>query len=178
MTKVVIIGAILTAIMMLIFTKIDPNLSSNQGQSSSISQVEKDYVTCTISGEVNRPGSYVLNSDSTLLDLISNAGGLTANADDLAFNSSIFLIDGMDYYIANKSKTPDTCVVETIEKVNINSASKEELMQINGIGASTAQAIIDYREKNGEFTYIEELKNVPGIGNATFEKIKDYVVIY
>ncbi|MCH5180515.1 MAG: helix-hairpin-helix domain-containing protein [Erysipelotrichales bacterium] len=178
MTKVVIIGAILTAILMLIFTKIDPNISSNQGQSSSTTQVSKDYVTCTISGEVNRPGSYVLNSDSTLLDLISNAGGLTANADDLAFNSSIFLIDGMDYYIAKKTKTPDTCEIETIDKVNINTASKEELMQVNGIGASIADAIINYREQYGEFTYLEELKNVSGIGNATFEKIKDYVVIY
>ena len=178
MTKVVIIGAILTVVLMLIFTKIDPTISSNQNHTNSTSQVEKDYVTCTISGEVIRPGSYVLNSDSTLLDLISNAGGLTSNADELAFNSSIFLIDGMDYYIARKSKTPDTCEIETIDKVNINTASKEELMQVNGIGASIADAIIDYREQNGDFTYLEELKNVSGIGNATFEKIKDYVVIY
>lgn len=178
MTKVIIIGAILTAVLMLIFSKIDPTLPANQNQSTTSTQVEKDYVSCTISGEVIRPGSYVLNSDSTLLDLISNAGGLTSNADELAFNSSIFLIDGMEYYIAKKSKTPDTCEIETIDKVNINTASKEELMQINGIGASTAQAIIDYREQNGDFTYIEELKNVSGIGNATFEKIKDYVVIY
>ena len=178
MTKVVIIGAILTAILMLIFSKIDPKISSNQNKNSAITQVDKDYVTCTISGEVNRPGSYVLNSDSTLLDLISNAGGLTSNADELAFNSSIFLIDGMDYYIAKKSKTPDTCQIETIDKVNINTASKEELMQVSGIGASIAEAIINYREQNGDFTYIEELKNVSGIGNATFEKIKDYIVIY
>ncbi len=178
MTKVIIIGAILTAILMLVFTKIDPTISANQNNLNQSTQVEKDYVSCSISGEVLRPGSYVLNSDSTLLDLISTAGGLTANADELAFNSAIFLIDGMDYYIAKKSKTPDTCQIETIEKVNINTASKEELMQINGIGASTAQAIIDYRELNGEFTYLEELKNVAGIGNATFEKIKDYVVIY
>lgn len=178
MGKIIIIGAILTVVLMFIFTKIDPSISRNPTNNNTISVVNKDYVTCSISGEVNRPGSYVLNHDSTLLDLISNAGGLTANADDLAFNTSLVLEDGKDYYIAKKSKTPDTCVIETIDKVNINTASKEELMEINGIGASTAQAIVDYRNENGEFTCLEDLKNVSGIGNATFEKIKDYVVIY
>lgn len=178
MGKIIIIGAILTVILMFVFTKIDPSISRNNTNTNTISVVNKDYVTCSISGEVNRPGSYVLNHDSTLLDLISNAGGLTANADDLAFNTSLVLEDGKDYYIAKKSKTPDTCVIETIDKVNINTASKEELMEISGIGASTAQAIIDYRNENGEFTCLEDLKNVSGIGNATFEKIKDYIVIY
>lgn len=177
MGKLIIIGALVTLLFMIVFKSIDPNIS-NGSNNTQVSYVTKDYITCTISGEVNRPGSYVLNNDATLLDLISNAGGLTSNADELAFSSSIFLEDGKTYYIAKKAITPDTCVIEKIDKINVNTASKEELMKINGIGASTAQAIIDYRNENGDFTCLEDLLKVSGIGNSTFEKIKDYVTLY
>lgn len=178
MGKIIIIGAVLTVVLMFIFTKIDPNIRGGTTTNGQVTSVIKDYISCAINGEINRPGTYVLNNDSTLLDLISCAGGLTANADDLAFNSSLLLEDGKDYYIAKKSKTPDTCVIETIDKVNINTASKEELMTVNGIGASIAEAIIKYREAHGDFQCIEDLKNVSGIGSSTFEKIKDYIVLY
>lgn len=178
MGKIAIIGAILTVVLMFVFTKIDPNLNGNGGNDSNIVSVIKEYVTCTISGEINRPGKYVLNNNSTLLDLITNAGGITANADDLAYNPSLLLEDNGEYYIAKKSATPDTCVMETIKKVNINLASKEELMTVNGIGATIAQAIVNYRNENGDFTCLEQLKEVTGIGNSTFEKIKDYLTLY
>ena len=97
MGKIAIIGAVLTVILMFVFTKIDPNLNGNGGGGSNIVSVIKEYVTCTISGEVNRPGKYVLNSDSTLLDLITNAGGITANADELAYNPSLVLTDKSEY---------------------------------------------------------------------------------
>ena len=87
-------------------------------------------------------------------------------------------MDNGEYYIAKKSATPDTCVMETIKKVNINLASKEELMTVNGIGATIAQAIVNYRNENGDFTCLEQLKEVTGIGNSTFEKIKDYLTLY
>lgn len=178
MGKIAIIGAIITIIFMFVLTKIDPKLTNQSGNSTSISEVIKDYISCTISGEVNRPGQYVLNKNSVLIDLISNAGGLTSNADDLAFNPSLAIEDNGEYYIAKKAKNPDNCVLEQIKKVNINFASKEELMTVTGIGSTIAQAIIDYREQNGDFTYLEQLKLVTGIGNSTFEKIKDYLTIY
>ena len=112
------------------------------------------------------------------MDLITNAGGITANADELAYNPSLVLTDKSEYYIAKKSSTPDSCVMETIKKVNINLASKEELMTVNGIGATIAQAIVNYRNENGDFTCLEQLKEVTGIGNSTFEKIKDYLTLY
>ena len=62
------------------------------------------------------------------------------------------------------------------EKININTASQQELMNLNGIGKSTAQKILDYR-KNKEFNSIEEIMNVPGIGTAKFESIKDYICV-
>lgn len=61
--------------------------------------------------------------------------------------------------------------------ININTASKTELTTIKGIGESKAEAIISYREKNGNFTKLEDLKNVSGIGEAVFEKIKDYITV-
>ncbi len=61
--------------------------------------------------------------------------------------------------------------------VNINTASKEELMSLNYIGEAKAKAIIEYRENNGLFKNLEDLKNVKGIGNALFEKIKNYITI-
>lgn len=63
------------------------------------------------------------------------------------------------------------------KKVNINTASKEGLATLTGIGESKALAIIDYREKNGGFKSIEEIMNVSGIGEKAFEKIKDYITI-
>lgn len=68
---------------------------------------------------------------------------------------------------------------KTIEKntqININTASKEELMSVNGIGESKAIKIIEYREKN-KFEKIEDIMNVSGIGNAVFEKIKEYITV-
>jgi competence protein ComEA len=63
------------------------------------------------------------------------------------------------------------------KKVNINSASKEQLMQISGIGESKADAIIAYRENNGLFAKLEDIMNVSGIGQALYDKIKDFITV-
>ena len=62
--------------------------------------------------------------------------------------------------------------------ININSASLTDLQKINGIGEVKAQSIVDYRDKNGGFKSIEDIKNVEGIGDKTFEKIKDKISIW
>ena len=62
-------------------------------------------------------------------------------------------------------------------RININTASKEELMELSGIGEARAQAIIEYRESFGGFGYIEEIMNVSGIKEAAFEKIKDHICV-
>ena len=64
-----------------------------------------------------------------------------------------------------------------IEKININTATAEQLTQLKGIGSSHAAAIIAYREKNGPFKNPEDLINVPRIGQKTFEKNKDLIII-
>lgn len=66
---------------------------------------------------------------------------------------------------------------EESNKININTANKDELQKITGIGESKAKAIIKYREENGNFENIEDIKNVSGIGDSLFEKIKDNITI-
>ena len=63
------------------------------------------------------------------------------------------------------------------DKININTASKEELMTLSGIGEVIAQRIIDYREEHGKFNAVEEIKNVTGIGEARFNNIKDQITV-
>lgn len=63
------------------------------------------------------------------------------------------------------------------DKININTASKEELMTLSGIGEVIAQRIIDYREEHGSFKFVEEIKNVNGIGEARFNSIKDHIIV-
>ncbi|MBQ2774494.1 MAG: helix-hairpin-helix domain-containing protein [Clostridia bacterium] len=77
----------------------------------------------------------------------------------------------------SNDKTPDTISDTPTGKVNINTASLLQLMTIDGIGETKAQAIVDYREEHGRFTTIQEITSVKGIGEKTFEKIKDNICV-
>lgn len=159
------------------FLLFDPKNPLGSVPSYSISQIEKGNIACSIRGEVVHPGNYVLKGNSTLADLIEKAGGVTEKADTQAFVLSHTIEDGKSYYIAPKVSGSEVCEPSTIVKVNINTASLEELMSVQGIGSTIAQAIIDYREQNGPFGCLEDLLKVSGIGNATFERIKNYICL-
>lgn len=165
-------------VVIVVFQFIDPNVESPGGNAAT--QLVSDSnstnaLTVTIAGEVTRPGTYVLETNTTLDDLISVANGLTTNADELAFDTSYLLEDASSYYIAPKYDHSDVCSMEPIVKTNINKDDEEGLQLIKGIGSTIAKAIVSYRNATGRFGRIEDLKKVNGIGNATFEKIKDYV---
>lgn len=120
-----------------------------------------------IKGEVLNPGVYEIDQDETLHSFIEKAGGLNEDAD---CSSCAFLskITHMSVVVIPK-KTMN-------EKISLNSASLEQLMTLNGIGQSKAEAIIEYR-KNASFQSIDEIMNVKGIGEKIFEKNKDRLAL-
>lgn len=142
-----------------------------------------------INGQVVNPGIYTLEKDSRLMDLIELAGGLTKEADVSRVNNVFILRDGDYFYIpAVDENIPDTARNATGNKVlddsshfeyplDLNSASKEALESLPGIGPTKAMDIINYREQVGSFTTVDDLLNVPGIGPTTLESIREYLII-
>lgn len=140
-----------------------------------------------ISGEINQEGVYTINEGDRLDDLIKEAGGLTEEANADSLNLAMKLNDQMKIYIPNKNEAvaeednPDQIVTNPNEsnnsdKININQASKEELMTLPNVGEKRADAIIEYRDIN-KFESIEDIKNVTGIGDKYFNAMKDLITI-
>jgi len=176
MLKIIVIGVLITFLAIFAFTTIDPNVTNGNGNNTSL-VISEAYNSITVTGQVNKPGTYVLGNNATIDELLIAAGGPTTNADANAYLESTILIKGQSYYIAALYDESDICGDALLEKANINFGSKDELMVINGFGATIVTAIINYRNQNGSFTYLEELKKVSGIGNATFEKVKNNITI-
>lgn len=133
-----------------------------------------------ITGEVNEPQTTVtLPYGSRVSDAIEAAGGLTDNADIEHVNLAGIARDGDQIHVPAIGDDEISEVALPTpsggEVVYVNSATIEELSTLPGIGASTAQAIIDYRTENGSFTSLEDLDNVPGIGPSTLENIAELV---
>ena len=179
MVKIFAAVLVTCVVMVIIFQFVDPKVDNPGGNAATTlvdsSNSTSGTMSVSISGEVKRTGTYVLESNTTLDDLIGVAGRLTTNADEYAFDTSYLLEDKMSFYIAPKYDHSDVCSMEPIVKANINKDNEEGLQTVQGIGSTVAKAIVSYRDANGEFKRIEDLKKVSGIGNATFEKIKDYV---
>ena len=164
-----------------------------------------DDLIVDIKGYVSKPGVYSFKkSDNVRInDLIVKAGGLLKDADTSTINLSKKLEDEMIIIIYSKSEIAnyvktqddlskkleicenklknDACIKEKTEltsnnKININEASISELQELNGIGKSKAEAIIEYRKKN-KFKSIEEIMNVDGIGESLFASIKESITV-
>ncbi|MBC6356161.1 ComEA family DNA-binding protein [Lactobacillus helsingborgensis] len=156
-------------------------------------------VTCDISGAVKNQGVYTLKKGARLNELITAAGGLKTNAQIKNVNRALILNDQdkiripykgekitkkaiVESYSSNNSEpnsaevASDTSVAEN-NKVNINTADAAQLQKLNGIGEKKAQQIISYRQKNGQFKAVDELKQVSGIGDKTFAGLKDQLEI-
>lgn len=148
---------------------------------------EDTTITVYVSGEVNSPGLVELPSDSRIADAIKACGDFTPQADKAKINLAQKLTDGMQIQV--NSKTPVNNSNEQVNDtnsnspnnnsssnlININTATKEDLDTLPGIGPATAQKIIDYRQEHGNFSSIEDIKNVKGIGEAKFNKMQDKI---
>lgn len=146
----------------------------------------KVYVT----GEVNTPGVIELEEGARIEDAINLAGGITKEANLNEVNLAYKLDDEQKLYIPNVNdkeieylteengeQITEINIKDEIKKININKAGLEELETLKGVGEALAQRILSYREENGKFKTIDELKNVSGIGEKKFESIKDDIEV-
>lgn len=154
---------------------------------------EEDIMAVHVTGEVKKPGVVKVKEGSRIEDIIEAAGGLTENADTTNINLAYMVEDGMKIRIPNTNEEDieenyisvdsGKGVIMSEESnssssvVNINTANETELEQLPGIGPSISSKIIDYRNQNGKFKNIEDIKNVTGIGDTKFEKIKDFIKV-
>ena len=177
MVKVFAAVLITAVVMIVVFQFIDPNVTTPlaNGATTTLVSNSGNTLSVSITGEITRSGTYILEPNTTLGDLIALASGVTSNADEAAYDTSYLLEDGLSFYIAPKYNNSDVCSMDPIAKVNINADDEETLQTVAGIGSTVAKAIVSYRSSNGKYGRIEDVKKVNGIGNATFEKIKNYI---
>ena len=169
------------------------NQSAINENASNVFQEETEKIAIHVTGEVKKEGLIYLPLGSRVADAIKEAGGETKNADLSQINLAYQLQDGQKLYIPNKNEKISEYIISGTgnngsegsssnnskgdNKVNINTATKNELDQLPGIGPSIAQRIIEYREENGNFQKIEDVQNVKGIGDAKYEEIKDSITV-
>jgi competence protein ComEA len=164
--------------------------------------VDNEYIYVDIKGSVSTPGVYKLKSNSRVVDAIEASGGITESANTRFVNLSKLLNDGdvvviySNEEIENAKKDQiiyiDTpCVCEEVKndacykdeqttisgKININTASIQELKTLTGIGEAKAKSIVEYRTKNGNFNVIEDLLKVNGISETIYAKIKENITV-
>ena len=155
------------------------NETNNKDERAENRHDEKIFVD--VKGAVKHPGVFETTKDKRVKDLIEEAGGLLDDADTSTLNLSQKVKDQMVIYVLKYGEKPkqisDSSSSSNTDVININTANKEQLMKISGVGKTKAEAIISYREKNGDFKKKEDITKVRGIGKATFEKIKDKIEV-
>lgn len=145
-----------------------------------------------IGGEVNVPGVYEVSEGTRLFQVIEKAGGLTEDADIDVINRAETVYDGQKILIASYEESEKRSKSQILAvpaeqsgvssaadevRVNINTADSVTLQTIPGIGPSKAERIIEYRNTQGRFQSIDDIKNISGIGDKTFESIKKYITV-
>ena len=164
-------------------------INTENKEEITIETENKIYVH--VVGEVKNPGVYEMSLGDRVFHAIEKAGGATEDADLDSINLAEKLKDGEKIIVYSKEMLNSN--VDVSEKtasenqkmyfksqsnlININTASREELETLPGIGEVLAQRIIDYRRTNGYFKSIEEIKEVSGIGEKKFEAIKDLITV-
>lgn len=143
-------------------------------------------VVVHVVGEVKEPGVYDLPADSRITDAIEAAGGATKDADLTSINLARVLFDGEQIFIGNinsaaapstSSSSSSSSSTNPAGRININMANAAQLDQLPGIGPVIAGRIVEYRNQNGPFRQLTDLKQVSGIGDAIYDKIKDLITL-
>ncbi len=135
-----------------------------------------------VCGHVRDPGVYSFPATARVMDAVAAAGGFDEEADTEYWNLAQLLEDGQQIRVPSEEEQETAAAGTAPEsggdgRVNLNTATKEELMSLPGIGEVKAEAILAYREENGAFSSIEEIMNVSGIKEAGFAKIRDQITV-
>lgn len=159
---------------------------------------ETGIIYVDVCGHVKNPGVYQLTGDSRVYEAIEKAGGMTKDAAASSINQAEHLTDGQQVYVPSEDEQKEsrksgnypaaqgaadgnvkTGAADAGDngKVNLNTASKEELLSLTGIGGVKADSIIKYREEHGSFQSVEDIKKIEGIKDGVFNKIKDQITV-
>ena len=160
-----------------------------------------EQICVYICGEVCVPGVYMLPEGARICDAVEAAGGLTQEASRDYWNLAERLVDGAMISVPTEAEAKerlgagagqgasemtgqktlsdgaDIAASSDDSRVNLNTATAEELMTIPGIGEAKAKAIVSYRQENGDFSSIEEIMNISGIKEGLFRQMKDYIMV-
>lgn len=166
----------------------DPDSNSAE---SGTSEGTGEHVFVYVCGAVKEPGVYELEKGSRVFEAVKLAGGATEDAAQEMLDQARTVTDGETIYMPTEEEAEEydrdmlreqgssglTSDEGGKDKVNINTAGKEELMTLTGIGEAKAQSILDYRDEHGGFQSTEELMEISGIKEGVFNKIKDEITI-
>lgn len=179
----------LIAIALILVTALGLRLFGNSSVHADDVDTQTDIIAYVdISGEVKNPGIYEVDVDTRLFEVIEMAGGLSSDADLDSINQADYVEDGQKIIIpakqaevqvdseSNNNTGSSGTSTSYNSKININTASRDELKQLTGVGDVIADRIIEYRESN-RFKSVDELKNVKGIGDSIFDKNKDRITV-
>lgn len=166
----------------------DAGDKKNEAESKAAEEKEGS-IWVYVCGEVASPGVYELQEGDRITHAIEAAGGLTEAAGQVYLNQAAHLTDGQRIYVPSReeeqtlkeegspSDMADAGMGKDTGIINLNTATKAELLSLSGIGESRAEAIIAYRETNGGFRKIEDLKKVDGIKEGIFQKIREQITV-
>ena len=155
-------------------------LSEVQSTPVTESSTEPIKIYVHICGEVNNPGVYELAEGSRIFEAVEAAGGFTEEAAQASLNLAQVISDEEQIVILTQDEAAEKARQEREQAagiVNLNTASKEQLMTLTGIGESRAEDSLRYRQESGGFQAIEEIMNVPGIKESAYLKIKDSITV-
>lgn len=154
------------------------NGSGAEDRNAKEGAVAEIYVQ--VSGAVVNPGVYSLPEGSRIFEAVELAGGVTEQADVKSLNQAQVLKDGQMIYVyavGEQKAAEQGAAEEDDDRVNLNTASAEQLMTLPGIGQSKAEAIVSWREEHGAFEKTEDIMNITGIKEGVFSKIKDRIKV-